>query len=58
MIETHNLVQNRTNELERIHTTGIILRQLRQFAHALGQLEHYVNDDSVSQRDNKGRFYT
>jgi hypothetical protein len=49
----HSLVLNRTTELERIHATGIILRQLRQFAHSLAQLEHYVNDQSIGQRDGK-----
>jgi hypothetical protein len=58
-VGTHALVQSRTLELERIHTTGIVLRQLRQFAHALAQLEHYVNDGSSVAKDNKDiRQYT
>lgn len=58
-VDTHRLVQSRTIELERIHTTGIILRQLRQFAHALAQLEHYVNDGSDMGTDGKDiRQYT
>lgn len=58
-LDTHSLVQRRTTELERIHTTGIILRQLRQFAHALAQLEHYVNGGAGEVKDNKDiRQYT
>ena len=58
-IGTHDLVESRTMELENIHTTGIILRQLRQFAHALGQLEHYVNDSSNVANNKKDiRQYT
>lgn len=58
-LEAHSLVQSRATELERIHSTGIILRQLRQFAHALAQLEHYVNDGSDMGKDGKDiRQYT
>jgi hypothetical protein len=42
-LSSHDVVQTRTKELERIHQTGSLLRQLRQFAHAYGQLEHLMS---------------
>jgi hypothetical protein len=50
-VEVHDLLRARTSELERIHATSTMLRQLRQFAHAIAQLNHYVNEDST--KDNK-----
>ena len=35
------VIQSRTLELERIHQTAALLRQLRQFTHAKAQLDHY-----------------
>jgi hypothetical protein len=41
-LESYDLVKLRTVELERIHTTSMILRQLRQFVHCRAQLEHLL----------------
>lgn len=41
-LASHDLVSSRTRELERIHQAGALLRQVRQFAHAHGQLEHLM----------------
>lgn len=38
---SYSLVRDRTLELERIHETAVLLRQLRQFTHAKAQLDHY-----------------
>lgn len=42
---SYELVKTRTLELERIHETSVLLRQLRQFVHAKAQLDHYVQVD-------------
>jgi hypothetical protein len=42
---SYDLVKTRTVELERIHETSVLLRQLRQFVHAKAQLAHYVQVD-------------
>ena len=44
---SYDLIKNRTLELERIHETNVILRQLRQFVHAKAQLDHYVQADQM-----------
>lgn len=41
-LESHDMVKLRTTELERIHSTSIMLRHLRQFAHAKSQLDHHL----------------
>jgi hypothetical protein len=38
--EALETVESKTTELERIHDTSVALRQLRQFVHVKGQLEH------------------
>ena len=40
-LEMHDIVRIRTSELERIHSTSISLRLLRQFAHAKSQLNQF-----------------
>jgi chaperonin cofactor prefoldin len=42
--ESYELVRSRTMELERIHETSIVLKQLRQFNHAKAQLDHYTQE--------------
>jgi hypothetical protein len=42
--DSYELVKSRTMELERIHETSIILKQLRQFNHAKAQLDHYTKE--------------
>jgi hypothetical protein len=45
-------VRGRTIELERIHETSVVLKQLRQFTHAKAQLELYTKLDSKTSHDN------
>jgi hypothetical protein len=40
--QTHDMVNAKTNELDRIHSCAALLRQLRQFMHARSQLLHYL----------------
>ena len=40
-VDMHDMVKNRTSELERIHATSISLRLLRQFSHAKAQLDQF-----------------
>jgi hypothetical protein len=42
-LESYDLVKLRTMELERMHTTSMLLRQLRHFFHCKAQLEHLLN---------------
>jgi hypothetical protein len=51
-LDSFDLVKNRTIELERIHQTNLILRQLRQFAHAKAQLNHHVKISNNETSDN------
>ena len=48
-VDMHNVVRNRTLELERIHATSISLRLLRQFSHAKSQLDSF--------QINNGNYY-
>ena len=41
-LESYDLVKLRTEELERIHSTSMVLRQLRQFVHCKAQLDHLL----------------
>ena len=41
-LDSYDLVKLRTEELERIHSTSMILRQLRQFVHCKAQLDHFI----------------
>ena len=41
-LESYDLVKLRTMELERMHTTSMLLRQLRHFFHCKAQLEHLL----------------
>jgi len=45
-IDSHELVRMKTMELERIHLTNTLIRQLRQFAHAKSQLDHLLQNDT------------
>ena len=45
-LESYDLVKLKTLELERIHTTSMILRQLRQFVHCRAQLEYLLKTAS------------
>jgi hypothetical protein len=45
-LESYDLVKLRTVELERIHSTSLILRQLRQFVHCKAQLDHLLKASS------------
>jgi hypothetical protein len=47
-LDSYELVRSRTIELERIHETSVILKQLRQFNHAKTQLEHYTRTGEVT----------
>jgi hypothetical protein len=51
--ESHTLVASRTNELERIHSTSILLHQLKLFVHAKASLEAYTQkpDETGMHRD-------
>ena len=42
-LSSHEVVKKRTHELERIHQTGSLLRQIRQYSHAQGQLDHLMD---------------
>ena len=42
-LESYDLVKLRTTELERMHTTSMLLRQLRHFFNCKAQLEHLLN---------------
>jgi hypothetical protein len=44
-VDSHELVRLKTTELERIHLTSTIIRQLRQFAHAKSQLDHLLQSE-------------
>ncbi len=44
-------MKGRTIELERIHETSVVLKQLRQFTHAKAQLELYTKFDSKTTQD-------
>ena len=46
-IDSHELVRLKTLELERIHTTSTLIRQLRQFAHSKSQLDHNLQNDAL-----------
>ena len=45
-VDSHELVRMKTVELERIHLTSTLIRQLRQFAHAKSQLDHLLQNES------------
>ena len=51
--ESVEAVQGKTEELERMHETAVILRQLRQFVHVRAQLEHMLrgSDAGLRSRD-------
>lgn len=42
--ESYESVRTRTVELERIHETSSLLKQLKQFNHAKAQIDHYTKD--------------
>lgn len=44
-VDSHEVVRLKTVELERIHSTSTLIRQLRQFAHAKSQLDHLLQSD-------------
>ena len=52
-VESHELVRMKTTELERIHTTSTLIRQLRQFAHAKSQLDHLLQSEGELPLDSK-----
>ena len=52
-IDSHELVRMKTTELERIHTTSTLIRQLRQFAHAKSQLDHLLQSEGELPLDTK-----
>lgn len=56
-VEVHDLLRARTSELERIHATSTMLRQLRQFAHALAQLNHYINEEPIKDKSGPKGWY-
>lgn len=56
--ECHHLILSKTTELERIHETSILLRQLRQFVHAKDQLDHYLVSNQSLQESDKTKSNT
>ena len=48
-LESYDLVKLRTEELERIHSTSMILRQLRQFVNCKAQLDHLLKATNESE---------
>lgn len=48
--ESFDQVQSRTDELGRMHETAVALRQLRQFVHVRGQLEHLLKGSGAGLR--------
>ena len=56
-IESHELVRLKTIELERIHLSNSLIRQLRQFAHAKSQLDHLLQSDSDVPLGRRNNFH-
>ena len=52
-VDSHELVRMKTTELERIHMTSTLIRQLRQFAHAKSQLDHLLQGEGEFPLDAK-----
>lgn len=50
--ESYDVVNLKTQELERIHETNFILNQFRQFVKAKSQLEQYLKNE-----DDKGQYF-